>query len=143
MDFKQGEESMDLPEISRAITIDGAEIEVNDDTELTPELEEELRYIQSHQIGPLEIEFEAPMQMIRMNLIFGISGNWMKMHGGFPTRGKSLERASRMLSGRKNMTKKGGRDMQMTEEEIKRNYTGAKNKRDQIKVLAELNCTST
>lgn len=32
--------------------------------------------------------------------------------------------------------------MQMTEEEIKRNYTGAKNKRDQIKVLAELNCTS-
>lgn len=33
--------------------------------------------------------------------------------------------------------------MQMTEEEIKRNYTGAKNKRDQIKVLAELNCKST
>lgn len=105
MDFKQGEESMAMPEISRAITIDGAEIEVNDDTELTPELEEELRYIQSHPIGPLEIEFEAPMQMIRMNLIFGISGNWMKMHGGFPTRGKSLERASRMLSGRKTMTK--------------------------------------
>lgn len=86
---------MVLTEISKAITINGAEIEVIPDAVLTPELEEELRYVQSHPIEPLEIKLEVPMQIIEMSLIFGTTGNWMKMHGGFPTRGKSLERASR------------------------------------------------
>lgn len=84
---------MVLTEISKAITINGAEIEAIPDAILTPELEEELRYVQSHPIEPLEIEFEVPMQTISMSLIFGVSGNWMKMHGGFPARGKSLEKA--------------------------------------------------
>lgn len=98
---ERGEEHMVLTEISKAITVNGAEIEVIPDVILTPELEEELRYVQSHAMEPLEIEFEAPLQIIRMSLIFGTTGNWMKMHGGFPIRGKSLEKARTRRSRKK------------------------------------------
>lgn len=61
---------MVLTEISKAITINGAEIEVIPDAVLTPELEEELRYVQRHPIEPLEIKLEVPMQIIEMSLIW-------------------------------------------------------------------------